>query len=266
MRLRNTYDRVKSGVVCIVFLSESHTIIGKGSGFFSNGALITNNHVFSGYLKASKVWLRTYTDSATNLSDGTVLGREEFAAALVSGSLEANYDYAVLRSPKLEAQNKHNFLLRSPKDFSVGDEIALLGFPLDHMNLVCHRGSIASLHRTNGVDVIQIDASVNSANSGGPLIDPSTGDVIGIVTRKDTGLTSVLSQLKAVLSANLKTLQVAQLGATIELNGIDALEAIAASQTQIMHLVAEIERSANVGIGYAFSIKHLLEDNSLFPT
>lgn len=37
-----------------------------------------------------------------------------------------------------------------------------------------------------------------------------------------------------------------------------------ASQEQILQLTYEIERSANVGIGYAFSIKDIKNDNIFY--
>ena len=130
------------------------------------------------------------------------------------------------------------------------------------MNLVCHAGVASSFYLSNNVDIIQVDASVNSSNSGGPLIHPKTGDVLGIITRKATGLTNMFAQLRATLNDNIRQIQQAQQAGGISLMGINPLQAIEASQGQMLHLLSEIERSANVGIGYAFSAKHLLEDNA----
>ena len=72
--------------------------------------------------------------------------------------------------------------------------------------MVCHTGIISSFTKSGIVDMIQIDASVNSSNSGGPLIDPKTEKVIGIITRKAAGLTKVFSELRSILQENIKLL------------------------------------------------------------
>jgi hypothetical protein len=43
--------------------------------------------------------------------------------------------------------------------------------------------------------------------------------------------------------------------------GIDLLQTLEAGQSQMLMTLGEIERQANVGIGYAISVEHLLNDN-----
>ena len=47
------------------------------------------------------------------------------------------------------------------------------------------------------------------------------------------------------------------------LGSVDPVAALVASQHQMHHVAREIERSANVGIGYAFSAEHVAEESSL---
>jgi S1-C subfamily serine protease len=106
--------------------------------------------------------------------------------------------------------------------------------------------------------VIQVDASVNAGNSGGPLVDPVTGVAIGIVTRKATGLSKMFEQLRQSAESNLKIAQAATGG--ISIGGVDPVQAFIASQHQMLQTFNEIERQANVGIGYAFSAEHVLAE------
>jgi S1-C subfamily serine protease len=134
----------------------------------------------------------------------------------------------------------------------------LLGFPLEHDNLTCHQGIISSFYRSGLDEVIQIDGSVNAGNSGGPLIDPETGVAFGIVTRKATGLSQLFAHLRQSIEANIDVAQ--RTGGGIAVGEIDFVQAIIASQNQMLLTLNEIERQANVGIGYAFSVEHILTE------
>lgn len=57
------------------------------------------------------------------------------------------------------------------------------------------------------MNVIQLDASVNNGNSGGPLVDLNTKKVVGIVTRKDTGLYKQFDDLIASFDTNIEVLK-----------------------------------------------------------
>lgn len=80
----------------------------------------------------------------------------------------------------------------------------ILGFPFEHRNLVCHRGIISSFFDRNGIDIIQLDASINASKSGGPLIDLRTGSVIGLITRKHTGLSNLFETLLNSFEQNIR--------------------------------------------------------------
>jgi S1-C subfamily serine protease len=105
---------------------------------------------------------------------------------------------------------------------------------------------------------IQIDASVNSGNSGGPLINAHTGEVIGIVTRSITGLTEDFDELVKSFEENIKALN--NVKGAVRLSGVDPLEALLVSQAQMQRITRNIRRTANVGIGIAYSIKEVLSE------
>jgi hypothetical protein len=178
-----------------------------------------------------------------------------------AGSQEQSYDYAVFRYPEAIRADDHQFALVVPGTRRMGDPIALLGFPLEHDNLTCHQGVISSFYKSGLAQVIQLDASVNAGNSGGPLIDPETGEAFGIVTRKATGLTAMFEQLRQSAIQNIQLAQAG--GGGINIGGVDPVQAFIASQNQMLHTFNEIERQANVGIGYAFSAEHILEEPCL---
>jgi S1-C subfamily serine protease len=73
--------------------------------------------------------------------------------------------------------------------------------------LTCHVGIISSFYESGPAKIIQLDASVNPSNSDGPLIDQNTGEVLGIVTRKATGLTKGFEQLRETLRQKIAAIQ-----------------------------------------------------------
>jgi S1-C subfamily serine protease len=256
MPLVDTFERVRSGLVHIIFLNGARTVVAGGTGFLCNGFLVTNNHVFAGP-KDSHVYLRRVGQDAAN---SFTMPYAAFAARLVTGSQESSYDYAVLQIPEIIRSGDHQFTLESPKTRRIGELIALIGFPLEHLNLTCHSGIISSFYSSGVASIVQVDASVNSGNSGGPLIDPETGVVLGIVTRKGTGLTKLFKQLREAINSNIGFIQEQSAGSGMSFGGFDIVEGAIIGQRQILTLLGEIERQANVGIGYAISSDHLLAE------
>lgn len=255
MILSQIVDIVRSGVVHINYTKNGERVC-SGSGFMVNGFLVTNYHVFL-VPKDSVVVIRTNNSNSSNLLDGYQLTYSDFQEMLKTFSSRNSYDFAVLDIPELRKLNLYNFSFGEPATKRIGDSVFFLGYPLEHLNLVCHSGIISSFYKSGVVDVLQIDASVNKSNSGGPLLDPETGKVIGIITRKATGLTKLFDELRSITRQNIQVLDTAR---GVAIGGIDVMEGLAVGQRQILQLTDEIERSANVGIGYAFSIEQLRQE------
>lgn len=132
-----------------------------GSGFFLSSAclVITNEHVIKGaeviVLKDSKRKLFTASTMAT----------------------DAVRDLALLRT---NAKTCSPMLLELAQP-RVGDDVFAVGDPLGFEKTVT-KGIVSSLRQTeSGIHYVQIDASLNPGNSGGPLLTRG-GRVIGVNT------------------------------------------------------------------------------------
>ncbi|KHE71533.1 S1C family serine protease, partial [Halobacillus sp. BBL2006] len=142
-----------------------------GSGFLYNnqGDVITNAHVVS---NASKVKVITADSKEMN---GNVIG------------VSRDTDVAVVRVPGLKG--KEPLPIEAEDDTELLDEVLAMGSPLGLQNTVT-RGEISGLNRNLDIepfeykDVYQISAPISPGNSGGPLIDGNTGEVIGINSAK----------------------------------------------------------------------------------
>jgi S1-C subfamily serine protease len=256
MRISQLIEMVRSGVIHIEFHLGSNRVA-SGSGFMTRGLLVTNHHVFLGPPDSTVVLAWQPTQDPTSRVE-IRMDYGKFAASLVTGSDRNNFDFAVLRIPELQRQGLYQFDLASPYSKRIGEQVVVLGFPFEHRNLVCHLGTISSFYLSGPASIIQLDASVNQSNSGGPLLDGESGQVIGVVTRKGTGLSRLFDELLSVFDRNVQVLSAAK--GTMSMSGIDPVAAIIAGQHQMKALASEIQRSANVGIGYAFSADHVLAD------
>jgi S1-C subfamily serine protease len=253
-------DKVRSGVIHIGY-SIDNVRTGSGTGFMCRDRLVTNNHVYQvkGNPRVTLGW-QPMDDMSSR--EEVEMSYGEFQTCFQSGSSERHSDFAILNIPQLNEKALYQFEVSSRVGCRIGDEVALLGFAFEQRHLSCHVGRISSFYVQNDVEVIQLDASVNPSNSGGPLIDTVNGKVIGIVTRKGTGLTQAFDELERILIQNVE-----RLGALIpheakkaRIPGISLGNVALDSQEQLLQLAKEIKRSANVGIGYAFAIDHLLMD------
>ena len=137
-----------------------------GSGFLYNelGDVITNAHVVHG---AKNVTVKTV--DATEY-EGTVIG------------ISDEVDVAVVRVPGLVEKQPLEF---SDKKAEIGEEVLALGSPLGYQNTVT-TGIISGVGRNFEIgtfrysDAYQISAPIAPGNSGGPLINKKTGQVLGI--------------------------------------------------------------------------------------
>ena len=89
------------------------------------------------------------------------------------------------------------------------------------------------------------------------------GQVVGVVARKATGLTQAFDQLIQSFEQNATVLEAASGG--VVMSGIDPLKVLALTQQQMQMVSAQLERSANVGIGYAIWVDPMRHEAALNP-
>ncbi|MBQ6465938.1 MAG: trypsin-like peptidase domain-containing protein [Oscillospiraceae bacterium] len=157
------------------FFGQTSSAAVSGSGFIlsADGYILTNYHVIEYAHKGGyKITVM--------LHDGT-----RYEASIV-GTEESN-DVAVL---KIEAAGLTPARLGDSASIAVGDEVHAVGNPLGELEFSMTNGHVSALDRVitteaNGdaINMFQIDAPVNSGNSGGPVYN-ARGEVIGVVTAK----------------------------------------------------------------------------------
>jgi S1-C subfamily serine protease len=141
---------------------------GFGSGFIisNDGYIITNYHVVS-----------NSSDLKVILNDKT-----EYKAEIIQKT--KIYDLALL---KIDAINLIPFNISPSKEVQIASEIYAVGTPsAEDLSQTVSKGIISGIRNINDSKLIQTDASINSGNSGGPLINKN-GEVIGVVSAKLKG-------------------------------------------------------------------------------
>ncbi len=150
-----------------------------GSGFIvtSDGYILTNYHVIE--------------DAYEGGYDITVMlySGDSYTASIVG--FEEDNDIAVL---KIEAEGLNPVTIGDSDSMAVGETVYAVGNPLGELAYSMTKGMVSALDReisttdsqtgvVTTINMFQIDAAVNSGNSGGPVYN-SKGEVIGVVTAK----------------------------------------------------------------------------------
>jgi len=199
----------------------SQTSLGSGFVVSKDGVVITNSHVLLTDDPASII---------IRFSDGIEKPCINFLYR------DQAHDFAILRIEK----GDYSFLTLGGYDgVEEGDQIYFCGYPLYSNYHIIHGGNVSAKFTNKGIDVIQIDGSVNSGNSGGPLINMKN-EIVGIVSRKAGRLDQELETLAKRPPS----------GARILIGGVDPV-------SSVKKTIEFIRDYSSVGIGFAFSIDYV---------
>lgn len=188
--------KVKQSVAAVGFFKETNSprfqFRGTGFAVLDGNTLATNAHVVQVTPDTETSVLAIMIKTGPNQS-------QTRKAVLLE--LDSVHDLALLRfeGPALPA-----LALRSTEAAREGQTVLFMGFPIGGalgFSAVTHRGMISSITpvalpsptarqldaksvgrlREGNFDIFQLDATAYPGNSGGPLFDPDTGEVTGVV-------------------------------------------------------------------------------------
>ena len=137
-----------------------------GTGFLCkiNGAhfLVTNIHVI---------------ESANSITDISVRTRDNVAVELTNGFVAQDRDLCIFRL-KEDPNLQYLTISKNVSNHQVNTPIHLLGYPLGGGILRKSDGSLDGV----GSSLIELDCSAFAGNSGGPVFNSVTNEVIGVLT------------------------------------------------------------------------------------
>ncbi len=195
-QLADTVPRIRPAVVAVgTFMANrnpSFRFLGTGFAVGDGRLIATNAHVIPDVLDSAR--METLAIAVGNAQGGSVR-RAQVAAS------DRGRDLAVLR---IDGEPLPVLTLAGADNVREGQDIAFTGFPIGNalgFSPVTHRGIIAAItpigipqassrdlnpaliRRLGGdrFEIYQLDATAYPGNSGSPVYDPGSGEVIGIV-------------------------------------------------------------------------------------
>lgn len=151
-------ELIKKNIVKITNKIDDYEVIGTGF-FHQEGYLVTNSHVVD---RKGNITVEYY--------DGT-----KTEAKLVSNDILSDVALLIVEEPKVLAMS---FI--STLGVNITDELYAIGYPYGiagEASVV--KGILSARRSTAGVEFLQVDMSLNSGFSGGPLIDKK-GNLLGM--------------------------------------------------------------------------------------
>jgi hypothetical protein len=239
--LEELVARVRSGGVHLI-IHKGKERLGSGTGFFVSNKLVTSYRVALGIPTGAQLAVR-FHDTPPAHADYSY-SPDQIQRAICGTSDEKTYNYAILDLPDLleHAPYQFKFAEHDPK---VGQSVAFLGYPREQWYLTCHAGIVSGIYPSGVATTLQLEASVNPSNTGGPLFNES-GDVMGIVTQKATGLADAFDNLLKSFDAAISVLSGTSFFTTTS-------QAMISVQQQMKEVARQLQRSASAGTGFAIA-------------
>jgi len=160
-----------------------------GSGLFidKEGTILTCEHVICPKGRSAELI-------------GIAKGKEAPKEAEIL-KVNKSYDAALIKTKDLSISE--NIKRGTYEQVNVGEDCFVLGYPIRLNSLTLSRGIVSAkgrgLVKQFNFDLIQIDARVNFGNSGGPVFQTSTGNLIGILTMKYIPFLDTIEELHDIV-------------------------------------------------------------------
>ncbi|MDO5125216.1 MAG: trypsin-like peptidase domain-containing protein [Ruminococcus sp.] len=190
MQITEIVKKVSPSVVGISCMTNSGTATGTGIIMSEDGYIITNAHVIDGAQAVSVVLPSNYTEEKDDSSGklDNLLKKDDddktIKAEIIGKDIQT--DIAVI---KIDKKDLTPVEFGTSAEVLVGEVSIVIGNPLGfNLANTVTAGIISATDRSLTIEdrtmnLIQTDASINSGNSGGPLIN-AYGQVIGITSAK----------------------------------------------------------------------------------
>lgn len=252
---REIWKKCQESVCQLSFYSAEGIKLLSMTGFKAYGNfLVTDNYINKIY-KANEVALRFVEADGFTEKVCVKMSMNEFKKRIIK-DLDNKAAEFVAININLDTLNDIPSLKLSKKVAEIGQPIALLGYQLEQDNLAIKTGILSSAFKEkNGLKYLQINSSIKQGNSGSPLVNVETGEVIGIIGHKLAAITQSHKRMKQIINKNLAILKKSQ--GIFNVEEIDPVQVLIANQNQIKHITNEIYKTATMTTGFALDISYV---------
>lgn len=252
----NVWKSCHASVCQLNFLNERGVSVDSLTGFKVNNFLVTSQHAFC-VEKAHKVEITFVDANANTIKASMRIPYAELTQELRIGVSNNCGHYAVFNIDLPEFEDIPSLTLSEQRNFVIGSQIAALSYTYGYSNLSLKTGVISSAYvNKEGIRFIQFDGQVSYGNSGAPLIDPVTLEVIGIVTRRNTPAAKAYNQLMEITKTNLAELR--RVESSVKFGDIDPIQVLIANQNQLKHLANIIYKHSSNSISHAVMLDSII--------
>jgi S1-C subfamily serine protease len=252
---REIWKKCQESVCQLSFYSAEGIKLLSMTGFKAYGNfLVTDNYINKIY-KATEVALRFVEADGFTERVCVKMSMNEFKKRIIKDLDNKAADFVAINI-NLDTLNDIPSLKLSKKATEIGQPIALLGYQLEQDNLAIKTGILSSAFKEkNGLKYLQINSSIKQGNSGSPLVNAETGEVIGIIGHKLAAITQSHKRMKQIINKNLAILKKSQ--GIFNVEEIDPVQVLIANQNQIKHITNEIYKTATMTTGFALDISYV---------
>lgn len=208
-------QKIKPSIALVATYDSKKNFLGTGSGFIfrEKNILVTCNHVIK---DASSTFLKF---SGANLIDSKVVLQDN------------EHDLALM---KFDDSARDPIEVGDLNKVVEGMSVLFSGYPFSSEDLTTHQGIISAITKdVTGITSYLIDGTVNSGNSGCPLLDLE-GKVIGVVNAKRRNRNDLLEKVEKMTAGALS------------LHGIDIVE-----------IYQTLTSNIQLGVGFAVPAKYI---------
>lgn len=252
---REVWNNCQRSICQINFFSSAGIKVLSMTGFKANGHyLITDDYLLK-IKNASKVELRFVKSDGYSESVSLELAMNDFKKRIFVNYDGKDLPFAVINIDFEEFKEIPSLKFKASKQVSIGQPIAILGYQLDKENLAIKTGIISSMLETEGYKHYQVDSSLKQGNSGSPLVNAETSEVIGIIGHKLATITQSHKRMKQIINNNLAILKKSQ--GNFNVDDIDPIQVLIANQNQIKHITNEIYKTSTMTSGYGLDISYV---------
>lgn len=219
---------------------ESGDSSGTGFHYREEELVVTNAHVVAPSLQGN-VTPRAVTESG-----------EKVPLDLLDFSLPGQYDYAILELQRQFSEDRH-VLTPHVTTLDRGEKLLFSGFPHGISDLLVNEAIVSGPYEDVG---FYLDGTVNGGNSGGPIVEKETGDVVGIITERRHLTPEDMDDIIRNMDSLADQLQ-NDVAVDMVMSGISLNEVLQIMGEGFVAMKQAIDANANTGIGIGYYVEEL---------